>query len=70
VLGIDRDPTPLPAARRWWSALAEAALVGRILAHEYTQATDGVVLTRACHPQFDQPARGFSFREDGPWTCA
>ena len=70
VLGIDRDPD---AIARGQALLSEFA--GRLSLVEgpfsemdsYVGETDGVVLDLGVSSfQFDQPARGFSFREDGP----
>jgi 16S rRNA (cytosine1402-N4)-methyltransferase len=70
VLGIDRDPDAIARGQ----ALVER-FAGRLTLvqgefsrmEEFTQATDGVVLDLGVSSfQFDQPARGFSFREDGP----
>ena len=70
VLGIDRDPQAIARGQ----ALVERfggrlTLVQGEFSHmdEYTQATDGVVLDLGVSSfQFDEPARGFSFRENGP----
>jgi len=70
VLGIDRDPAAIARGQ----ALVER-FGGRLTLvqgefsrmEEFTQATDGVVLDLGVSSfQFDQPARGFSFRENGP----
>jgi 16S rRNA (cytosine1402-N4)-methyltransferase len=70
VLGIDRDPDAIARGQ----ALVER-FGGRLTLvqgefsrmEEFTQASDGVVLDLGVSSfQFDQPARGFSFREDGP----
>src|ERR1700753_4214730 len=70
VLGIDRDPDAIARGQ----ALVER-FGGRLTLvqgefsrmEEFTQGTDGVVLDLGVSSfQFDQPARGFSFREDGP----
>jgi 16S rRNA (cytosine1402-N4)-methyltransferase len=70
VLGIDRDPAAIARGQ----ALVEQ-FGGRLTLvqgefsrmAEFTQETDGVVLDLGVSSfQFDQPARGFSFREDGP----
>jgi 16S rRNA (cytosine1402-N4)-methyltransferase len=70
VLGIDRDPD---AIARGQALLSE--FKGRLSLIEgpfsqmdsYVGETDGVVLDLGVSSfQFDQPARGFSFREDGP----
>ncbi len=70
VLGIDRDPEAIERGR----ALV-AAYPGRLtlVQGEFSQmdsfvaATDGIVLDLGVSSfQFDEPARGFSFREDGP----
>jgi len=70
VLGIDRDPEAIARGQ----ALVQR-FGGRLTLvqgefsrmDEYTQSTDGVVLDLGVSSfQFDQPARGFSFREDGP----
>jgi 16S rRNA (cytosine1402-N4)-methyltransferase len=70
VLGIDRDPEAIARGQ----ALVQR-FGGRLTLvqgefsrmDEYTRATDGVVLDLGVSSfQFDQPARGFSFREDGP----
>jgi len=70
VLGIDRDPAAIARGQ----ALVER-FGGRLTLvqgefsrmEEFTQATDGVVLDLGVSSfQFDQPARGFSFRADGP----
>jgi len=70
VLGIDRDPDAIARGQ----ALVER-FAGRLTLvqgefssmDQFTQASDGVVLDLGVSSfQFDQPARGFSFREDGP----
>jgi 16S rRNA (cytosine1402-N4)-methyltransferase len=70
VLGIDRDPEAIARGRK----LAEH-FGGRLTLvegefsrmDEFTQNSDGVVLDLGVSSfQFDTPARGFSFREDGP----
>jgi 16S rRNA (cytosine1402-N4)-methyltransferase len=70
VLGIDRDPD---AVKRGQALIAQFG--GRLQLVEgefsrmdsYAEGSDGVVLDLGVSSfQFDQPARGFSFREDGP----
>ncbi len=70
VLGIDRDPDAIARGRR----LADA-FGGRLTLVQgefsrmdaFAEATDGIVLDLGVSSfQFDEPARGFSFREDGP----
>jgi len=70
VLGIDRDPAAIARGQ----ALVER-FGGRLtLVHgefsrmnEFTRESDGVVLDLGVSSfQFDEPERGFSFREDGP----
>jgi 16S rRNA (cytosine1402-N4)-methyltransferase len=70
VLGIDRDPAAIARGQ----ALVER-FGGRLTLvqgefsrmNEFTRDTDGVVLDLGVSSfQFDEPARGFSFREDGP----
>jgi 16S rRNA (cytosine1402-N4)-methyltransferase len=69
-LGIDRDPAAIARGQ----ALVER-FGGRLTLvqgefsrmDEFTQQSDGVVLDLGVSSfQFDEPARGFSFREDGP----
>ena len=70
VLGIDRDPAAIARGQ----ALVERfggrlSLVQGEFSRmaEFTNASDGVVLDLGVSSfQFDEPARGFSFREDGP----
>src|SRR6195952_926491 len=70
VLGIDRDPDAIARGQ----ALAQR-FAGRLTLvqgefsamDQFTQDSDGIVLDLGVSSfQFDQPARGFSFREDGP----
>jgi 16S rRNA (cytosine1402-N4)-methyltransferase len=70
VLGIDRDPDAIARGQ----ALADQ-FAGRLTLvqgefsnmDQFTDGSDGVVLDLGVSSfQFDQPARGFSFREDGP----
>ena len=70
VLGIDRDPDAIARG-----ATLAAQFAGRLTLvrgefskmDSYVDATDGVVLDLGVSSfQFDEPARGFSFREDGP----
>lgn len=70
VLGIDRDPAAIARGQ----ALAQQ-FGGRLTLmqgefsrmDEFAAETDGVVLDLGVSSfQFDQPERGFSFREDGP----
>ena len=70
VLGIDRDPDAIARGQKLVERFGgRLTLVQGEFSHmdQYTQATDGVVLDLGVSSfQFDQPARGFSFREDGP----
>ena len=70
VLGIDRDPDAIARGQ----ALVER-FAGRLTLlqgefssmDQFTQGSDGIVLDLGVSSfQFDQPARGFSFRTDGP----
>ena len=70
VLGIDRDPEAIARGRKLVEQFS-----GRLTLVEgefsrmdaFTEASDGVVLDLGVSSfQFDTPARGFSFREDGP----
>ena len=70
VLGIDRDPDAIARGQ----ALVQH-FAGRLTLVEgefsgmdsFAEASDGVVLDLGVSSfQFDTPARGFSFREDGP----
>jgi 16S rRNA (cytosine1402-N4)-methyltransferase len=75
VLGIDRDPEAIARGERLVAAypgrltLAHGAFsdMDRLLAASGERATNGVVLDLGVSSfQFDEPARGFSFRADGP----
>ena len=70
VLGIDRDPDAIARGQTLVERFAgRLTLVqGEVSCmDQFTQASDGVVLDLGVSSfQFDQPARGFSFREDGP----
>ena len=70
VLGIDRDPAAIARGQDLVKRFA-----GRLTLmegefsrmNEFTEGSDGVVLDLGVSSfQFDQPERGFSFREDGP----
>ncbi|HEY4275808.1 MAG TPA: 16S rRNA (cytosine(1402)-N(4))-methyltransferase RsmH [Rhizomicrobium sp.] len=70
VLGIDRDPEAIGRGRKLVEQFS-----GRLTLVEgefsrmdaFAEASDGVVLDLGVSSfQFDTPARGFSFREDGP----
>jgi 16S rRNA (cytosine1402-N4)-methyltransferase len=76
LIGIDRDPSALAAARARLAAFGDRVtlvhgrfgdieeIVGQTLGQT---ALDGVVLDIGpSSPQFDQPARGFSFQKPGP----
>jgi 16S rRNA (cytosine1402-N4)-methyltransferase len=70
VLGIDRDPEAIARGQKLVERFAgRLTLVQGEFSRmdEFAQTTDGVVLDLGVSSfQFDQPARGFSFREDGP----
>jgi 16S rRNA (cytosine1402-N4)-methyltransferase len=75
VIGIDRDPAaiaggqPLAAAAGGRLTLVEGefAALDRIAAEHAVGKADGVVLDLGVSSmQLDEPARGFSFRHDGP----
>lgn len=70
VLGIDRDPDAIARGQTLVERFAgRLTLVQGEFScmDQYTQESDGVVLDLGVSSfQFDQPARGFSFREDGP----
>jgi len=70
VLGIDRDPDAIARGQALVHRFGgRLTLVQGEFSRmdEYTRQTDGVVLDLGVSSfQFDQPARGFSFREDGP----
>jgi 16S rRNA (cytosine1402-N4)-methyltransferase len=70
VLGIDRDPDAIARGQALVTRFGgRLTLVQGEFSRmdEFAQASDGVVLDLGVSSfQFDQPARGFSFREDGP----
>ena len=70
VLGIDRDPEAIARGQKLVAQFAgRLTLVEGEFSRmdEFTDASDGVVLDLGVSSfQFDTPARGFSFREDGP----
>ncbi len=76
VLGIDRDPEAIARGRklaehfngRLTLVEGEFSRMDELLSDSVTNAqSDGVVLDLGVSSfQFDTPARGFSFREDGP----
>ncbi|MBW8708163.1 MAG: 16S rRNA (cytosine(1402)-N(4))-methyltransferase RsmH [Alphaproteobacteria bacterium] len=70
VLGIDRDPDAIARGQKLVERFAgRLTLVQGEFSHmdQFTKHSDGVVLDLGVSSfQFDQPARGFSFREDGP----
>jgi 16S rRNA (cytosine1402-N4)-methyltransferase len=75
VLGIDRDPDAIARSNalagqypgRLAVAQGQFSEMDSLLAQTGQDQTDGVVLDLGASSfQFDQPERGFSFREDGP----
>jgi 16S rRNA (cytosine1402-N4)-methyltransferase len=70
VLGIDRDPAAIARGQELVKRFGgRLTLVEGEFSrlNEFAAATDGVVLDLGVSSfQFDQPERGFSFREDGP----
>jgi 16S rRNA (cytosine1402-N4)-methyltransferase len=75
VLGIDRDPEAIARGRalaaqfggRLVLVESEFSQMDRVAAENGFKPADGVVLDLGVSSfQFDTPARGFSFREEGP----
>ncbi len=72
LLAIDRDPSAVAAGRAWQDPRfaiehARFSQIGELLAAHGLDLVDGVLLDLGVSsPQLDEPARGFSFREDGP----
>jgi 16S rRNA (cytosine1402-N4)-methyltransferase len=70
VLGIDRDPAAIARGQELVKRFSgRLTLVEGEFSrmNEFASSTDGVVLDLGVSSfQFDQPERGFSFREDGP----
>ncbi len=70
VLGVDRDPDAIARGQalvQHFGGRLQLALGEFSRMDSFADATDGVVLDLGVSSfQFDQPARGFSFREDGP----
>jgi 16S rRNA (cytosine1402-N4)-methyltransferase len=70
VLGIDRDPAAIARGQELVKRFSgRLTLVEGEFSrmNEFAEATDGIVLDLGVSSfQFDQPERGFSFREDGP----
>ncbi|MGH8270632.1 MAG: 16S rRNA (cytosine(1402)-N(4))-methyltransferase, partial [Steroidobacteraceae bacterium] len=75
VLAIDRDPQAIAAGRRSFAGEMRLALVqapfadmgALVPAHSGGRPCRGVLLDLGVSsPQLDDPARGFSFRADGP----
>jgi 16S rRNA (cytosine1402-N4)-methyltransferase len=76
LIAIDRDPEAVAAGRRWLEAgqrgrfaieHAWFSALDEVLSTHGVEYVDGVLLDLGVSsPQLDDPARGFSFREDGP----
>ena len=71
VLGLDRDPRALAAARERLARFGPrfTAVQGEFgaVAHLIDAPVDGLLLDLGVSsPQFDEPSRGFSFQSDGP----
>lgn len=70
VLGIDRDPDAIARGEKLVAEFGDRlTLVHGSFAQmdTYVRETDGVVLDLGASSfQFDEPERGFSFRDDGP----
>jgi 16S rRNA (cytosine1402-N4)-methyltransferase len=75
VIGIDRDPAAIAGGQslvaaadgRLVLARGEFAALDRIAAEQEVEKADGVLLDLGVSSmQLDEPARGFSFRHDGP----
>jgi len=76
LVALDRDPEAVAAARRWQADRSDArfeivhaqfSTLAQVLDGCGVGAVDGVLLDLGVSsPQLDDPARGFSFREDGP----
>ena len=72
LVALDRDPDAVAASRavddaRFSIHHARFGELGRVLAIDAIDAIDGLLLDLGISsPQIDTPARGFSFRSDGP----
>jgi 16S rRNA (cytosine1402-N4)-methyltransferase len=75
LIGIDRDPEAIARAKKRLGKMAEAVSYYRenfrsllsVLDAEGVEEVDGILLDLGVSSmQLDDPARGFSFREDGP----
>lgn len=70
VLGIDRDPDAIARGQKLVDAFGgRLSLVQGEFSRmgDFAEESDGIVLDLGVSSfQFDEPARGFSFREDGP----
>ena len=72
LIALDRDPEAEAAARsladpRFRFFRAKFSAVGNILREEKLPPVDGMLFDLGVSsPQLDEPARGFSFRADGP----
>ncbi len=76
LIAIDRDPDAVAAAVRWrervgdgrfWIGQARFSQLDDVLDGHGIGAVDGVLFDLGVSsPQLDDPARGFSFRDDGP----
>ena len=72
LIGIDRDPEAVAVGREWSDGRfvvvqSRFSDIGRVLDACGVGRVDGVLLDLGVSsPQLDDPARGFSFRSDGP----
>jgi 16S rRNA (cytosine1402-N4)-methyltransferase len=72
LIAIDRDPEAVAAGREWKDGRFDIVQsrfsdMGRVLDARGLTRVDGVLLDLGVSsPQLDDPARGFSFRSDGP----
>jgi 16S rRNA (cytosine1402-N4)-methyltransferase len=72
LVSIDRDPQAVEAGRRWGDDRFEVvharfSELGAVLDGRGIAGVDGVLLDLGVSsPQLEDPARGFSFRADGP----